>query len=730
MPFPNRRNGPRNRVSRALSKKHKEYKELKSKFERLERRYKSNLRSIQRLKKKQKEQKKTQVNVTEQVLTPRRKTAHLLTSAGLNAKQRAKIRKQLLFANVVQTHIEKYNKDVKRKEVGMLRGLIGGKILKKYKLALHVNKSTGLGRNRITKSNVYNAEKKRRQREIEIYRPRVMEFLERDDNSRCNPGKQDKVKVKGNTHQTRILTDYLKNLHCKFQGENPDVKLSLASFCRIRPPYIKLTRFISRSCCLCTKHQNFALCTLAMRKFGVDVPKNPERFIEDDGNTEKMQQHTPDEIEFGQWKRVAIDDKGKKKMIMKVVSMTMTKEQFLQYMKQQINDFTEHVYRVRRQYGESMKIKSNLAVDEVVVTMDFAENYACKSLNEIQSAYWNQNAVTLHPVVLYYKNECGELKHKSMVVVSDEMGHNSSTVLTFIDRVVPEVKKYVPTVKKIHYYTDSPTSQYRNKTIFRVVANHEEMYGCRAVWNYFEAGHGKGPCDGLGGTTKRLADEAVRSGKVTIQDAEDFFKWTQSPDCSLKNVYFIYVPSLECQLKLDQVNQYDIHPVKGTMKIHAVVGMGSDEIMTSTVSCYCTECISNQVCKSNQWTSESLIVSKKAPVCIEKEVENTAQTSILTNVTDESSKGPEILVGEYVAALYDDKTYIGKVIECDDEDDEVEITFMENVRKLLQWPKHEDRIWINKKDILCSVSEPVPTGKSKRMFKLAASDMANIESKQ
>ena len=47
------------------------------------------------------------------------------------------------------------------------------------------------------------------------------------------------------------------------------------------------------------------------------------------------------------------------------------------------------------------------------------------------------------------------------------------------------------------------------------------------LWYNFEVGHGKGPCDGRGGTTKRMADEAVKSGKVVIQDATDFFAWTQ-----------------------------------------------------------------------------------------------------------------------------------------------------------------------------------------------------------
>ena len=40
----------------------------------------------------------------------------------------------------------------------------------------------------------------------------------------------------------------------------------------------------------------------------------------------------------------------------------------------------------------------------------------------------------------------------------------------------------------------------------------------------------------------------------------------------------------------------------------------------------------------------------------------------------------EIVVGSYVAELYDKNVYIGKIIEVD-EDDEVEISFMENVTK-------------------------------------------------
>lgn len=50
-----------------------------------------------------------------------------------------------------------------------------------------------------------------------------------------------------------------------------------------------------------------------------------------------------------------------------------------------------------------------------------------------------------------------------------------------------------PDIGKIHFWTDSPTSQYCNKCMFHVVADVEKLYGVNCVWNYFEAGHGNGP---------------------------------------------------------------------------------------------------------------------------------------------------------------------------------------------------------------------------------------------
>ena len=97
--------------------------------------------------------------------------------------------------------------------------------------------------------------------------------------------------------------------------------------------------------------------------------------------------------------------------------------------------------------------------------MDFSENYTCTSMDEVQSAYWCQSMVTIHPVVVYYK-ENEKLMHKSFAFISDELSHTASAVFAFIKELIPMLKDIIPFMSYLHYISDSPTSQYRNKYIF------------------------------------------------------------------------------------------------------------------------------------------------------------------------------------------------------------------------------------------------------------------------
>jgi len=55
------------------------------------------------------------------------------------------------------------------------------------------------------------------------------------------------------------------------------------------------------------------------------------------------------------------------------------------------------------------------------------------------------------------------------------------------------------------------------------VSCHEETFGWEATWAFFERGHGKSVCDGIGGVAKRLADQASKDASVTMNDARDVY---------------------------------------------------------------------------------------------------------------------------------------------------------------------------------------------------------------
>lgn len=50
------------------------------------------------------------------------------------------------------------------------------------------------------------------------------------------------------------------------------------------------------------------------------------------------------------------------------------------------------------------------------------------------------------------------------------------------------------------------------------------MLGCEAWWNYLEAEHGKGLCDGMGGRLKQKADQAIKKS-TSITNAKSLYDW-------------------------------------------------------------------------------------------------------------------------------------------------------------------------------------------------------------
>ena len=75
-----------------------------------------------------------------------------------------------------------------------------------------------------------------------------------------------------------------------------------------------------------------------------------------------------------------------------------------------------------------------------VIIMDYAENYACSSQDEIQSAHWVQQAVTIHPMMAFINNsdKAGTITHnESLVFITDDLKHDADGVAHFVSLAYP-----------------------------------------------------------------------------------------------------------------------------------------------------------------------------------------------------------------------------------------------------------------------------------------------------
>ena len=80
---------------------------------------------------------------------------------------------------------------------------------------------------------------------------------------------------------------------------------------------------------------------------------------------------------------------------------------------------------------------------------------------------WSNSEVTIHPSVTYYCID-GEQHHLSLVILSEKLTHDASSIHLFNTRLVKYLKNKFDSrnLKKLLYFFDGIALQYKNKSNF------------------------------------------------------------------------------------------------------------------------------------------------------------------------------------------------------------------------------------------------------------------------
>ena len=223
-----------------------------------------------------------------------------------------------------------------------------------------------------------------------------------------------------------------------------------------------------------------------------------------------MEEDTAEQLKWEQWIDVKEEREIKRGDEIKNQTVNITRKEEQTWLASdltgkfnaQLPRYKRHIYNVKKQqkYYQDLKadLKAGLTDAEFLIHVDFAENFVGKMHQEISKMHYGASAkqVSIHTGVYY-------LGHSSVphtfASISDSLHHGPAAIWEHLSPVLTEVKLKYPNITNLHFLSDGPLTQYREKANVYLLRNQIRSSGFKiATWNYFESGHGKGHLMQLG----------------------------------------------------------------------------------------------------------------------------------------------------------------------------------------------------------------------------------------
>lgn len=311
----------------------------------------------------------------------------------------------------------------------------------------------------------------------DIVKQCVVDFYESEENSRMLPGKKDCVSIQTEEgkekRQKMLVLSNLKELYESFKNTHPDMKIGFSSFASLRPKWCVLAGVAgTHTVCVCVIHQNPKLkiqsietpssMTELMAK-GVCSIDNQNCMMHNCENcpgmeaiAEELENTVQDNesIQYQQW--ISTDHCA-------LLSIQQPRMEFIPNLASDLYKLTSHHFISKAQSRFLREAKEALQPEEAIVQLDYSENFTVVMQDAIQSSYFSGRQATVHPYVIYYRKVDEPIQSKSYCIISNHMTHDSTAVSVFNEHIVAEIKKDLPWVMRLHYWSDGSAAQYKNR---------------------------------------------------------------------------------------------------------------------------------------------------------------------------------------------------------------------------------------------------------------------------
>ena len=532
----------------------------------------------------------------------------------------------------------------------------------------------------------------------------VQNFFQDDEISRICPGMRDVVSIPGEVQkhheQKRLLLGNLEELHVRYKEVNGNNdKVGFSKFCELRPKWcVTVSSSGSHTVCVCTIHQNVKLLLVSLSNIigrQVEYPElisaitcEPQtrncrlqrcdqcpglvalRMLLD--NETRLHLDDDDEISFKQW--VHTDRTT-------IITRQVTKEEFLSEIVCGIEKLTAHDFIAKHQSNFLRELKASLPEGTAVILLDFSENYSFVIQDAVQGFYWDNSQATVHPFAIYFQLPGKGLQHRSVCCLSDCMKHETVTVYAFQIAVLKYLRELIPMLQKVIYFSDGAASQYKNYKNFTNLRFHKTDFELEAEWHFFATSHGKSPCDGIGGTVKRLSRRASLQRPVErqIMTTGDLFTWCSE---NIQNIKFFLVSKEEIDRLRPMLDQrfQGAHTIPGTRDHHCFIPTSERAIRVSRVS------------------GDTTYFTARAGYI----------------------PGVDVEPGQYISCVYEEEWWLGVAMEKSEEFQDITVKFMHPAGPApsFHWPARDDICHVPFTNVLRVIPAPT-TNRRARQYRLS-----------
>ena len=393
-----------------------------------------------------------------------------------------------------------------------------------------------------------------------------------------------------------------------------------------------------------------------------------------------------EDITFSQW-----DSTDRTTLVTHVAPV----DEFVDFLVYAIDSLSTHSFVARSQARYLKSRKEQIDHSTCIVLLDFAENYHYIVQDEVQGFHWNKDQFTLHPVVIYYKNENNELVHRCLCVISDDLDHDTSFVNKLQELVCDYIKREMPEITSIEYWSDGCAGQYKSFKNMMNLCLHKEDFGLEATWYFFATSHGKSPCDGIGGTVKRKIartslQRPVSDQILTFAAVEKFCSE------SLTSITFF------------SIYKNEMVPVRERLNKRYLNG----DTIPGTRSCHQFEPVSSNVIRAKQLSDDATYLI------------NNHHFSAMPTAAE---IGLTVKINDYATVLFHGYWWLVLVTEIDMEQKDVECKFLHPHGPVtdnnFHWPQTNDKGFVPFDKFIMKVDTPQCTSNSGRQYRMKAEEL-------